>query len=66
MRRCFGIVFQDPSLDDELTAHENMELHGVLYRVPRAVRIERTEMLLEAVRTLGPARRKWLSNFRAG
>src|SRR5580658_4108494 len=23
-RRSFGIVFQDPSLDDELTAYENM------------------------------------------
>ena len=31
----FGIVFQDPSLDGELTAYENMELHGVLYHVPR-------------------------------
>ena len=29
----FGIVFQDPSLDNELTACENMELHGVLYGV---------------------------------
>jgi ABC transporter len=28
VRRAFGIVFQDPSLDDELTAGENMELHG--------------------------------------
>src|SRR5260221_3849123 len=30
-RRAFGIVFQDPSLDDELTAWANMEFHGVLY-----------------------------------
>jgi len=33
-RRLFGIVFQDPSLDDELTAFENMRFHGVLYGVP--------------------------------
>jgi ABC-2 type transport system ATP-binding protein len=46
VRRSFGIVFQDPSLDGELTACENMELHGVLYHVPRRVRTERTEMLL--------------------
>jgi ABC-2 type transport system ATP-binding protein len=46
VRRRFGIVFQDPSLDGELTAHENLELHGVLYHVPRKVRLERTEMLL--------------------
>ena len=37
-RRSFGIVFQDPSLDDELTAYENMEFHGVLYDVPKKVR----------------------------
>jgi ABC-2 type transport system ATP-binding protein len=45
-RRTFGIVFQDPSLDAELTAYENMELHGVLYHVPRRVRGERIELLL--------------------
>ena len=45
-RRTFGIVFQDPSLDSELTAYENMELHGVLYHVPRRDRVERTERLL--------------------
>jgi ABC-2 type transport system ATP-binding protein len=33
-RKTFGIVFQDPSLDDELTAKENMEFHAVLYKVP--------------------------------
>jgi ABC-2 type transport system ATP-binding protein len=49
VRRAFGIVFQDPSLDDELTAAENMELHGVLYRVPRAQRRERAEALLRFV-----------------
>jgi ABC-2 type transport system ATP-binding protein len=45
-RRRFGIVFQDPSLDSELTAYENMELHGVLYHVPRRLRAERIESLL--------------------
>ena len=33
-RQRFGIVFQDPSLDGEQTAYENMELHGILYHVP--------------------------------
>ena len=47
VRRKFGIVFQDPSLDSELTAYENMELHGVLYGVPRKLRHERTEQLLK-------------------
>jgi ABC-2 type transport system ATP-binding protein len=47
VRSRFGIVFQDPSLDNELTAHENMTLHGVLYHVPRRIRTERIEMLLK-------------------
>jgi ABC-2 type transport system ATP-binding protein len=46
VRRRFGIVFQDPSLDGDLTAYENMELHGVLYHVPRRVRATRIETLL--------------------
>jgi len=46
-RQRFGIVFQDPSLDGELTALENMELHGVLYHVPHKLRRQRTEELLK-------------------
>ncbi len=46
VRKRFGIVFQDPSLDGDMTAQENMELHGVFYHVPRKVRLERTEQLL--------------------
>jgi ABC-2 type transport system ATP-binding protein len=46
VRSRFGIVFQDPSLDADLTAYENMELHGVLYHVPRRARLARTESLL--------------------
>jgi ABC-2 type transport system ATP-binding protein len=47
VRTRFGIVFQDPSLDQDLTAWENMDLHGVLYHVPRKVRRERAETLLK-------------------
>lgn len=46
VRKRFGIVFQDPSLDGDMTAYENMELHGVFYHVPRKLRVERTERLL--------------------
>ena len=49
VRKSFGIVFQDPSLDDELTAQENMEFHGVLYGVPKKLRRERIEQLLNFV-----------------
>jgi ABC-2 type transport system ATP-binding protein len=46
VRQRFGIVFQDPSLDDELTAYENMEFHGILFKTPRKTRAERIERLL--------------------
>src|SRR5215475_15829322 len=46
-RKSFGIVFQDPSLDGDLTAWENMEVHGVLYKVPHKQRHQRAEELLK-------------------
>jgi ABC-2 type transport system ATP-binding protein len=49
VRRSFGIVFQDPSLDDELTAYENLEFHGVLYKVASELREKRIEELLKMV-----------------
>ena len=49
VRKSFGIVFQDPSLDDELTAYENMEFHGILYGLPNDVRIARIEELMKFV-----------------
>jgi ABC-2 type transport system ATP-binding protein len=48
-RKAFGIVFQDPSLDEELSAYENMELHAVLYSIPKKIRHERIKELLELV-----------------
>ncbi len=48
-RRSFGIVFQDPSLDEELTAQENLDLHGALYGVSRGERLQRMQALLELV-----------------
>jgi ABC-2 type transport system ATP-binding protein len=49
VRKCFGIVFQDPSLDDELTAYENMDYHGILYSMPRKLRQDRIEEMLGIV-----------------
>lgn len=49
VRRRFGIVFQDPSLDFDLTPYENMEFHAVLYGVTRAERKKRIEELLRLV-----------------
>jgi len=47
VRKRFGVVFQDPSLDQDLTAWENMEIHGVLYGMPRKERRERATTLLQ-------------------
>jgi len=49
VRRSFGIVFQDHSLDDDLTAYENMEFHAVLYKVSKEIREIRIKELLEFV-----------------
>ncbi len=65
VRRSFGIVFQDPSLDDDLTASENMELHGILYGVPRAIRRARTEELLAFV-DLADRRDDYVKEFSGG
>jgi ABC-2 type transport system ATP-binding protein len=65
VRTRFGIVFQDPSLDQDLTAWENMELHGILYGVPRRVRRERTEALLAAFE-LWERRDEFVKKFSGG
>jgi ABC-2 type transport system ATP-binding protein len=47
VRKRMGIVFQEFSSDELLTAYENLDLHGALYKVPRRRRAERIEMLLK-------------------
>jgi ABC-2 type transport system ATP-binding protein len=47
VRKCIGIVFQDMSLDDRLTAKENLELHARLYGVPKPERKKRIDEVLE-------------------
>lgn len=54
-REQFGIVFQDPSLDDDLTAYENLEYHSVIYGVPRK---QRTKRIQEALRIVQLEERK--------
>ena len=48
-RRRLGIVFQEPSLDDRLSVHENLDLHGLIFGVPRTLRRQRIEELLALV-----------------
>ncbi len=49
VRSSFGIVFQDHSTDDDLTALENMSFHAALYRIPKSVSKKRIEHLLRLV-----------------
>lgn len=49
VRRRIGLVFQDPSLDDRLTAWQNLRFHAMLYDVPRRVFEERARRLLDLV-----------------
>jgi ABC-2 type transport system ATP-binding protein len=48
-RKSFGIVFQDPALEEELTAYENMLVHAVLYGIPKSEQQPRIEDLLRLV-----------------
>lgn len=49
IRKLFGIVFQDQSLDDDLTAYENMDFHGALYGIPKEKRRKKIDELMKLV-----------------
>src|SRR5436309_278076 len=49
VRTRIGLVFQDPALDEQLTARENLEFHAFLYDVPRAIRVQRISEVLGMV-----------------
>jgi ABC-2 type transport system ATP-binding protein len=65
VRRSIGIVFQDPSTDEELSAWENMDFHGRLYGVPRSKRFKRIPELLQMV-DLGDRSRHKVKTFSGG
>ncbi|OFW34708.1 MAG: ABC transporter ATP-binding protein [Candidatus Aquicultor primus] len=53
VRQSIGLVFQDPSLDERLTALENLKFHGMIYGIPRAERGRRIDEVLELVELSG-------------
>ena len=65
VRKSFGIVFQDPSLDTELTAYENMEIHAVLYGVKKDLYNKRIVELLNLVE-LEDRKNDLVKNFSGG
>lgn len=64
-RKRFGIVFQDPSLDGELTAEENMDLTAFSTMFREKERHERTEMLLRLFE-LWDRRKDYVKTFSGG
>jgi ABC-2 type transport system ATP-binding protein len=49
VRKSIGIVFQDPSIDDRLTAKENLYMHANLYGVPASEQHERIARILKLI-----------------
>lgn len=65
VRKSVGIIFQDPSLDTELTAWENLKFHGMLYRMPMQELRQRADQLLDMVE-LGDRKHHIVKNFSGG
>ena len=65
VRQSIGMVFQDPSLDNRLTAEENLVFHAMLYNVPKRLRTERIEQVLGIV-GLSDRRRSQVMTFSGG
>lgn len=65
VRKSFGIVFQDPSLDEELTAYENMDFHGRLYGMNTGLRHQRIRELLGIIE-LWDRRKDLVKTFSGG
>lgn len=49
VRQSIGIVFQDPTLDEYLTAEQNLYYHCMVYHTPRKTRDTRIHEVLELV-----------------
>ncbi|MGC8658759.1 MAG: ABC transporter ATP-binding protein [Desulfomonilaceae bacterium] len=65
VRSRIGIVFQDPSLDGDMTALENLQLHGILYGLSSEARKTGIEKLLRLVQ-LWERRKDFVRNFSGG
>jgi len=65
VRRSIGLVFQDSTLDEYLTAEQNLRFHAYAYRVPAGERESRISELLELVE-LSDRRKSKVSTFSGG
>jgi ABC-2 type transport system ATP-binding protein len=65
VRRSIGLVFQQPTLDETLSAEQNLRFHGYAYGVPGGVREERIREVLALVE-LWDRRRERVRTFSGG
>lgn len=65
VRESIGIIFQDSTLDEDLTAYENLYYHAVLYKVPSAIRKQKIEKLLDQIGLLS-RKDEFIKNFSGG
>lgn len=65
VRQSIGMVFQDPSLDERLTAEENLRFHAMIYHVPKADLEARMQQVL-AIVDLGDRRKDLVRTFSGG
>lgn len=65
VRASIGVIFQDYTLDDNLTAYENMYYHAVLYKIPKYERKSKIEKLLDDV-GLSDRKDDFIKNFSGG
>jgi len=65
VRECIGVVFQEPSSDDMLTGYENLQLHALLFGVPRDKIEARIKEALELVDLTGRANER-LKHYSGG
>lgn len=65
VQRSIGLVFQDPTLDEYLTAEQNLRFHAYAYGVPRDVREKRITELFDLVE-LQDRRKSKVSTYSGG
>ncbi|MEW6407537.1 MAG: ATP-binding cassette domain-containing protein [Patescibacteria group bacterium] len=65
VRKSIGLVFQDPSLDDQLTAEENLKFHARLYGVPSNEYKKREKEVLQLV-DLWDRKNETIKNYSGG
>jgi ABC-2 type transport system ATP-binding protein len=49
VRKSIGVIFQDPTLDDDLTAYENLYYHASLYGIPKKEIKNKIEKMLDNI-----------------